>query len=46
MSDAHPALLQRQPSWAENDMRPPEGAWCRACHGIRWWTELHAPNGW
>jgi hypothetical protein len=46
VSDAHPALLQRQPSWAENDMRPHEGAWCRACYGIRWWTELHAPKGW
>jgi hypothetical protein len=27
-------------------MRPPEGAWCRACHGQRWWTEWHEPKGW
>ena len=26
MSDAHSALLQRQPTWAENHLRPPEGA--------------------
>jgi len=23
---------------------PPEGAWCAACHGQRWWAERHAPT--
>jgi len=27
-------------------MPPPEGAWCAACQGKRWWTERHAPKGW
>jgi len=38
--------LQRPPSWAQADMPPPEGAWCAACHGQRWWTERHTPKGW
>jgi hypothetical protein len=38
--------LQRPPSWAQADMPPPEGAWCAACHGQRWWAERHAPKGW
>jgi hypothetical protein len=25
---------------------PPHGAWCRACHRTRWWTERHKPKGW
>ena len=25
---------------------PTTGAWCRACHGTRWWTERHGPKGW
>jgi hypothetical protein len=43
MSD-RPAALARQPSWTGSN--PPPGAWCRACHGTRWWTERHEPKGW
>jgi hypothetical protein len=42
MSDRPPALA---PSWA-SPTPPPPGAWCRACHGTRWWTERHQPRGW
>ena len=44
MSD-HPAALAHSPSWSELTP-PPPGAWCRACHGTRWWTERHGPKGW
>jgi hypothetical protein len=44
MSDLPPGLAQ-MPSWA--DATPPwPGAWCRACHGTRWWTERRDPKGW
>jgi hypothetical protein len=46
MSDAGPPHLQRQPAWAQVEQRPPEGTWCRACFGLRWWTERHEPKGW
>jgi hypothetical protein len=44
VSDRPPALAQ-PPSWADA-IPPPPGAWCRACHGTRWWTERHEPHGW
>jgi len=44
VSEAHPRHLQRLPSWAQADMPPPEGAWCAACHGQRWWT-ADCPEG-
>jgi hypothetical protein len=44
MSDRPPALAH-PPSWAE-PILPPPGAWCRACHGTRWWTERRDPRGW
>jgi hypothetical protein len=46
MPPAGPFGLQRQPSWADNEQRPPTGAWCNACHGQRWWTERQQPAGW
>jgi hypothetical protein len=44
MSERPPSLA-RMPSDAS--LTPPlPGAWCRACHGTRWWTERHGPRGW
>ena len=37
--------LARPPSWASLDP-PPQGAWCLACHGGRFWREREAPRGW
>jgi DNA-binding transcriptional LysR family regulator len=44
MSDRSPALAH-PPSWATTTP-PPPGAWCRACHGTRWWTERRESHGW
>jgi hypothetical protein len=44
MSDLPPALAH-PPSWGD-PTPPPPGAWCRACHGTRWWTERQEPHGW
>jgi hypothetical protein len=41
-----PPGLQSQPSWAQSAQRPVPGAWCNACHGLRWWTERQQPKGW
>ena len=46
MSDALPGTPSAAAELGGERIRPPEGAWCRACHGMRWWTELHAPKGW
>jgi hypothetical protein len=43
---AGPPSLQRQPSWADSEQRPPPGTWCTACRGQRWWTERQQPKGW
>jgi hypothetical protein len=44
MSDRPPALAH-PPSWATT-ASPPPGAWCRACHATRWWTEGRESHGW
>jgi hypothetical protein len=41
-----PSGLQRQPSWADNEQRPPPVTWCNVCYGQRWWTERQHPAGW
>ena len=33
------------PSWADAGA-PPEGAWCRACYGHRFWIERAQSHGW
>jgi hypothetical protein len=43
-SDERPASPAHPPSWADGN--PPPGAWCRACHGTRWWTERLEPHRW
>jgi hypothetical protein len=45
MSDRPPGFLAQMTSWADPTL-PQPGAWCRACHGTRWWTERHEPKGW
>jgi len=37
--------LARPRSWASLDP-PPQGAWCLACRGGRFWREREAPRGW
>jgi hypothetical protein len=37
--------LARPSSWASPDP-PPQGAWCLACRGGRFWREREAPRGW
>jgi hypothetical protein len=37
--------LARPRSWASLDP-PPQGAWCAACRGGRFWREREAPRGW
>ena len=37
--------LARPPAWASLDP-PPQGAWCLACRGGRFWREREAPRGW
>ena len=44
ISDRVPGLA-RMPADADLTA-PPYRAWCRACHGTRWWTERHEPRGW
>jgi hypothetical protein len=44
VTDRYPGLA-RMPADA-NLTAPPHGAWCRACHGTRFWTERREPRGW
>ena len=44
--DERPACLSGSPAALGGSNPPPPGAWCRACHGTRWWTERHEPKGW
>jgi hypothetical protein len=44
MTEGAPSLAQ-MPSTADT-RPPPPGAWCRACHGTRFWTERNEPKGW
>jgi hypothetical protein len=38
--------VRRAPPRADSTQRPVPGAWCNACHGLRWWTERQQPKGW
>ena len=39
-------LIEQATAGSLSAPRPPPGAWCRACHGTRWWTERRASRGW
>ena len=39
-------LIEQATAGSLSALRPPPGAWRRACHGTRWWTERQQPRGW
>jgi hypothetical protein len=39
-------LIEQATAGSLSALRPPPGAWRRACRGTRWWTERRQPHGW